>query len=94
MTIKTKLMLNAGIVILAVAAVSISSFIGMNSIQGKLSYLTEKSTPYQVRRPATSRSSRRQRVKRKNRWRRCNRARRSSKRSRVKSSRLRPHSQR
>ena len=49
MTIKSKLVLNASIVILAVAAVSISSFIGMNSIQGKLSYLTEKSTPYQVR---------------------------------------------
>lgn len=42
-------MLNACIVILAVAAVSVSSFIGMDSIKGKLSYLTEKSTPYQVR---------------------------------------------
>lgn len=49
MTIKSKLMLNSCIVIVAVAAVSISSFISMNSIKGKLSYLTGKSTPYQVR---------------------------------------------
>ncbi|WP_129125286.1 methyl-accepting chemotaxis protein [Geomonas oryzae] len=49
MTIKAKLMLNATIVVVAVAAVSVASFLSMNSIRGKLSYLTEKSTPYQVR---------------------------------------------
>ncbi|QXE89803.1 HAMP domain-containing protein [Geomonas subterranea] len=49
MTIKSKLILNAGIVLLAVAAVSAASFLSMNSIRGKLSYLTEKSTPFQLR---------------------------------------------
>ncbi|GAW68096.1 methyl-accepting chemotaxis protein [Geoanaerobacter pelophilus] len=49
MTIKAKLILNACIVLIAVGAVSVSSFISMTSIKGKLSYLTEKSTPYQVR---------------------------------------------
>lgn len=49
MTIKTKLILNACIVLFAVGAVSVSSFVSMTSIKGKLSYLTEKSTPYQVR---------------------------------------------
>ncbi|MBU5635311.1 HAMP domain-containing protein [Geomonas sp. Red69] len=49
MTIKAKLILNATIVLIAVAAVSVASFLSMNSIKGKLSYLTEKSTPYQVR---------------------------------------------
>ena len=49
MTIKLKLMLNASIVLFAVAAVSIASFLSMSAIKGKLSYLTEKSTPYQVR---------------------------------------------
>lgn len=49
MTIKAKLILNACIVLVAVGAVSVSSFISMTSIKGKLSYLTEKSTPYQVR---------------------------------------------
>ncbi|TGU74442.1 HAMP domain-containing protein [Geomonas terrae] len=49
MTIKAKLMLNATIVVVAVAAVSVASFLSMSSIRGKLSYLTEKSTPYQVR---------------------------------------------
>jgi methyl-accepting chemotaxis protein len=48
-TIKAKLILNACIVLVAVGAVSVSSFISMTSIKGKLSYLTEKSTPYQVR---------------------------------------------
>lgn len=49
MTIKAKLILNACIVLVAVGAVSVSSFVSMTSIKGKLSYLTEKSTPYQVR---------------------------------------------
>uniref|UniRef100_C6E909 Methyl-accepting chemotaxis sensory transducer n=1 Tax=Geobacter sp. (strain M21) TaxID=443144 RepID=C6E909_GEOSM len=49
MTIKTKLILNACIVLFAVGAVSVSSFVSMTSIKGKLSYLTQKSTPYQVR---------------------------------------------
>ncbi|GFO62545.1 methyl-accepting chemotaxis protein [Geomonas paludis] len=49
MTIKSKLILNAAIVLLAVAAVSVASFLSMSSIRGKLSYLTEKSTPFQLR---------------------------------------------
>lgn len=49
MKIRSKLFLNASIVILAVGAVSVTSFISMQSIKGKLSYLTEKSTPFQMR---------------------------------------------
>jgi len=49
MKIRSKLILNASIVIFAVGAVSVTSFISMRSIKGKLSYLTEKSTPFQMR---------------------------------------------
>jgi len=49
MTIKTKLTANACIMIIVVSAVAVTSFIGMRSIKGRLSYLTEKSTPFQMR---------------------------------------------
>lgn len=49
MTIKTKLLLNVNVVIIAIAAVSITSFLGMKFVKGKLSYLTERSTPFQMR---------------------------------------------
>lgn len=49
MTIKTKLMLNIVIVLTIVAVVVATSIFGMRFISGKLSYLTQKSTPYQMR---------------------------------------------
>lgn len=49
MTIKTKLTLNVVIVILIIAAVAIASIIGMSSVKSKLTYLTQRSTPYQMR---------------------------------------------
>lgn len=49
MTIKTKLILNIVIVLTIVAVVVITSIFGMRFISGKLSYLTQKSTPYQMR---------------------------------------------
>ncbi|MBI5056008.1 MAG: methyl-accepting chemotaxis protein [Nitrospirae bacterium] len=49
MTIKTKLTLNVVIVLVIVAAVSATSIIGMGFVKNKLSYLTERSTPYQIR---------------------------------------------
>lgn len=49
MTIKTKLTLNILMVVLAIAAVSVTSFIGMRFVKGKLVYLTERSTPFQMR---------------------------------------------
>ncbi|MBI4697912.1 MAG: hypothetical protein HY758_03110, partial [Nitrospirae bacterium] len=49
MTIKTKLTLNVVIVLVIVAAVSATSIIGMGFVKSKLSYLTERSTPYQMR---------------------------------------------
>lgn len=49
MTIKTKLTLNIAIVLVVVAAVSVTSIIGTNKIKTKLVYLTERSTPYQMR---------------------------------------------
>lgn len=49
MTIRTKLTLNVIIVILIVGAVSATSFVGMSFVKQKLSYLTERSTPFQMR---------------------------------------------
>ena len=49
MTIKTKLILNIVIVLTIVATVVVTSIFGMRFISGKLSYLTQKSTPYQMR---------------------------------------------
>ena len=49
MTIKTKLSLNVLIVSIMIAAVSIASLFGMRFIRDRLSYLTERSTPYQLR---------------------------------------------
>lgn len=49
MTIKTKLTLNILMVVLAIAAVSVTSFIGIRFVKGKLVYLTERSTPFQMR---------------------------------------------
>ncbi len=49
MTIKTKLTLNVVIVIAIVAAVAITSIVGMGFVKSKLQYLTEQSTPFQMR---------------------------------------------
>lgn len=49
MTIKTKLVLNIIIVLVIVSAVVATSIFGMRFVSGKLSYLTQKSTPYQMR---------------------------------------------
>ena len=49
MTIKSKLTLNIVIVLSILAAVVATSIFGMRFISGKLSYLTQKSTPYQMR---------------------------------------------
>lgn len=49
MTIKTKLVLNIVIVLGIVATVVATSIFGMRFISDKLTYLTEKSTPYQMR---------------------------------------------
>ena len=49
MTIKTKLILNIVIVLTIVAVVVGTSIFGMLFISGKLAYLTQKSTPYQMR---------------------------------------------
>ncbi len=49
MTIKTKLTLNIVIVLCIVATVVATSIFGMRFISGKLAYLTQKSTPYQMR---------------------------------------------
>jgi methyl-accepting chemotaxis protein len=49
MTIKTKLILNIIIVLTIVATVVATSIFSMRFVSGKLSYLTEKSTPYQMR---------------------------------------------
>lgn len=48
MTIKTKLILNIVIVLAIVGAVVVTSIFGMRFVSGKLSYLTQKSTPYQM----------------------------------------------
>ncbi|MDD2367155.1 MAG: methyl-accepting chemotaxis protein [Desulfuromonadaceae bacterium] len=49
MTIKTKLTLNVLLVFTVVSAVALTGFMGMSFIKSKLSYLTEKSTPFQLR---------------------------------------------
>jgi len=49
MTIKTKLAINIIIVLAIVAAVVATSISGMSFVNGKLTYLTQKSTPYQMR---------------------------------------------
>ncbi len=49
MTIKTKLTLNVVIVLAIVCAVALTSIIGMVFVKNKLFYLTERSTPFQIR---------------------------------------------
>ena len=49
MTIKLKLILNVLVVIVIVAAVAATSIIGMSFVKNKLFYLTERSTPFQMR---------------------------------------------
>jgi methyl-accepting chemotaxis protein len=49
MTIKTKLTLNVVIVLGVIGAVAVTSIIGMGFIKSKLFYLTERSTPFQMR---------------------------------------------
>jgi len=49
MSIKTKLILNMIIGAVAVWSIVITSVFGLNFIKSKLSYLTQKSTPYQIR---------------------------------------------
>ncbi len=49
MTIKSKLILNGIIVSLMASMVSATGYFGMRFIQERLSFLTERSTPYQVR---------------------------------------------
>jgi len=49
MTIKTKLTLNIVIVIVIIAAVAVTSIVGMSFVKTRLTYLTERSTPFQMR---------------------------------------------
>ncbi len=49
MTIKSKLTLNIVLVLAIVAAVAITSIVGMGFVRGNLLNLTEKSTPFQTR---------------------------------------------
>ncbi len=49
MKIKTKLTLNVVMVIIIVAGVSITSLVGMGFVNARLGYLTQKSTPFQMR---------------------------------------------
>ena len=49
MKIKTKLILNMVIGAVAIWSIVITSIFSMTFIKGKLSYLTQKSTPYQMR---------------------------------------------
>lgn len=49
MTIKSKLMLNILILLAIVITLVTTSIFGMRFISGKLAYLTQKSTPYQMR---------------------------------------------
>jgi methyl-accepting chemotaxis protein len=49
MTIKTKLTFNVVIVLVIISAVAATSIIGMGFVKDKLFYLTERSTPFQVR---------------------------------------------
>ncbi|MDD2365470.1 MAG: methyl-accepting chemotaxis protein [Desulfuromonadaceae bacterium] len=48
MTIRAKLIANVLVTAAIIAAISLSSFFAMRFLQGKLSYLTEKSTPFQL----------------------------------------------
>ena len=49
MTIKAKLIANVLVIITIVVGISMSSFFSMNFLQKKLSYLVEKSTPFQMK---------------------------------------------
>ena len=49
MTIKSKLILNGCVVTLMAGLVSVTGYLGMCFIQERLSFLTEQSTPYQIR---------------------------------------------
>lgn len=49
MTIKTKLIWNLVVVLIIVGAVAATSIIGMGFVKNKLVYLTERSTPFQMR---------------------------------------------
>ena len=49
MTIRTRLTINVFVVILIIAAVSLTSFTAMRFIRNKLAYLTEQSTPFQMK---------------------------------------------
>lgn len=49
MSIKTKLILNVVLITTVIGILFATSFMGMGSIKTKLSYLTEKSTPFQLR---------------------------------------------
>lgn len=49
MTIKTKLTLNVLIVMVIIGAVTATSIIGLGFVKSKLFYLTERSTPFQMR---------------------------------------------
>lgn len=49
MTIKKKLTLNVIIVLVIVCSVVATSIVGMGSVKNKLFYLTERSTPHQIR---------------------------------------------
>jgi len=49
MTIKTKLTLNVVIVILIIAAVAVTSIVGMGFVKSRLQDLTQRSTPFQMR---------------------------------------------
>ncbi len=49
MTIKTKLTLNVVIVLVIIGVVAATSIIGMGFVKSKLFYLTERSTPFQMR---------------------------------------------
>ncbi|MBI5639095.1 MAG: CZB domain-containing protein [Nitrospirae bacterium] len=49
MTIKTKLTMNVLLVLLIIAAVAGTSFVGMSFVRSRLTDLTERSTPFQMR---------------------------------------------
>lgn len=58
MTIKTKLTLNVVSVLVIVGAVVTTGVVGLTFIKGKLFYLTERSTPFQMRTMEFQRPSR------------------------------------
>lgn len=49
MTIRTRLTINVFVVILIIGAVSVTSLTAMRFVRNKLSYLTEQSTPFQMK---------------------------------------------